>query len=91
MTANTVTQGQVFTATDGGIKVTIIRVGHSKERARIRIENLKTEKASYTVIVKRKSGADPDRIQYETDNPNNTGEYELSPDETIGIAIKRNP
>jgi hypothetical protein len=91
MASKSITPGQAFTASDGGIKVTVIRVGSSKERARFKIENLKTAKASYTVIVNRKSGADPDRIQYETDNPNNTGEYELSTDETTGVEIKRNP
>lgn len=83
--------GQAFTADDGGIKVTIIRVGSLKEKARFKIENLKTGKASYTVLVSRKSGLPADRIQYETDNPNNTGEYELSADETTGVEIKRNP
>jgi hypothetical protein len=90
MVSKGISQGQAFTAGDGGIKVTVIRVGSSKEKARFKVENLNAQKASYTVIVTRRSGADPDRIQYETDNPNNPGEYELSADETTGVEIKRN-
>jgi hypothetical protein len=90
MTDNGVIVGQSFTAPDGGIKVTVIRVGARNQKARFKIENLKTERASYTIMVKRKSGADPDRIDYKTDDPNRSGEFELSADQTIGIEIRRN-
>jgi hypothetical protein len=81
--------GSVFKAEDGGIEVTVLRVGSAKEIARFGIRNLKQQKATYTVIVHKKSGTDPDRIKYETDNPRNAEEYDLSADETVNIQILR--
>ena len=91
MAGNGVTPGRSFTAPDGGIDVTVLQVGSKNQGARFKIENRKTAMASYTIIVKRKSGADPDRIDYKADDPNGSGEFELSADETIGIEIKRDP
>lgn len=81
--------GQTFRADDGGIEVVVLRVGSRNEKARFRIKNLNDERASYTIAVHRNSGVDPDRIKYETDNPHNTGEYELSADETTRVEIRR--
>ncbi|HXX23589.1 MAG TPA: hypothetical protein VEO19_10605 [Terriglobia bacterium] len=78
--------GQTFRASDGGIEVVVVRVGGFNERARFRIKNLSTKAATYTIMVHRKSGADPDRIKCETDNPE---EYELSADETTAVEIRR--
>jgi len=77
--------GQTFTSSDEGIMVRVLRVGSSKEKARIKIKNLSTEKAGYTITVKRKSAA-PELIAYKTDDHGLT-EYELSADETVGIEI----
>ena len=82
-------EGQTFTARDGGIKVTVSSVGNSKQKARFKVENLTTEKRSYTITVKKRSGVDADRIDHKTDDQG-TGEYELSADETIGIEITQN-
>lgn len=87
MTNERVTAGQTFNAGDGGIEVKVMRTGNSKEKAIFEIKNLKADKASYTIIVKRASGAESDRIQYETDNPNNIGHYELSADETTDVEL----
>jgi hypothetical protein len=88
--AKSVRVGQSFRASDGGIKVVVLRVGSASERARFAITNLNAgTAATYTITVHRKSGADPDRIKYETDNLNNPPEYELSADETTGVEIRR--
>jgi hypothetical protein len=84
-----ITVGRTFKADDGGIEVIVLRAGSRNEKARFRIKNLNDRRASYTITIHRKSGADPDRIKYETDNPNNPGEYELSADETTRIEIRR--
>jgi hypothetical protein len=81
--------GQTFTSSDEAIMVKVLRVGSSKEKARFKVENLRTEKAGYAITVKRKS-AEPDRIAYKTDDHGLT-EYELSADETVGIEITRDP
>ena len=81
--------GQSFRASDGGIEVAVVRVGSQHQKARFRVKNLKAGRATYTIIVHRRSGADSDRIKYETDNPNTPEEYELSADETIGVEIRR--
>jgi hypothetical protein len=90
MPDHAIVAGQTFKSPDGGIMVTVLRVGSDKEKARFKITNLRTEKAAYTIIVKRRSGAEPDRITYKTDDQGRT-EYELSTDETIGIEITRDP
>jgi hypothetical protein len=86
--AGEVTVGQTFKADDGGIEVMVLRVGSRNEKARFRIENLSAKRASYTITVHRQSGAEPDRIKYDTDNPHNPGEYELSADETTSVEIR---
>ncbi len=87
--AEKIVVGKTFKADGGGIEVTVLRVGNRNEIARFRVTNLNKEKASYTIIVHRKS-AEPDRINYKTDDPpQNNGEYELSADETTGVEIRR--
>ena len=83
-----VTAGQTFRAGDGGIEVTVLRVGSVTEKARFHIKNLTGEKATYTITVHRRSGG-PDRIDHKTDDPKHTGQHELSADETTGIQIRR--
>jgi hypothetical protein len=86
--AEKIVVGQTFKADDGGIELTVVQVGSRNEMARFRVTNLNKEKASYTIIVHRRS-AEPDRINYKTDDPpKNNGEYELSADETTGIEIR---
>ena len=84
-----VVAGQTFKSDDSGIEVTVVRAGKEKEKARFRITTLKADKAVFTIVVYRKSGADPGRINYKTANLNSPTEYELTADETAAIEIKR--
>lgn len=90
MLDHAIVAGQTFQSRDGGIMVTVLRVGSDKEKARFKITNLRAEKAAYTITVKRASGAAPDRIAYKTDDQGRT-EYVLSADETVGVEITRDP
>jgi hypothetical protein len=81
--------GQTFQSDDRGIEVNVVRVGSANHKARFRIKNLKPDKANYTITIYRKSGADPDRINYKTDNRNGFVDHELGADVTAAIEIKR--
>lgn len=82
-----VTKGQRFVSEDGGIEVTVRRVGNKNEKAIFGVRNLRNQRANYTVFIFKKSGGDPDRIQYKTDDPP-TKSYETSADETVKVEIK---
>jgi hypothetical protein len=83
--------GKTFTADDGGIRVTVIRVGGESERARFGVENLKEDRATYTITIHRKSGTDSDLIDYKTDDPPTDRQFESSADKTTGVSIRHVP
>jgi len=83
--------GRAFTADDGGIRVTVLRIGGGSERARFGVENLKDDRATYTITIHRKSGTDCDRIDYKTYDPPTDRQFESSADETVGVSIRQVP
>lgn len=87
--AGNIVAGQSFVSSDGKIRVVVVRVGSPSEKARFKIEKLRSEKGTYMIEIYKKLGGGPDRIDYKTDDPKGTDEQELSTDETTDVKIIR--
>lgn len=85
-----VNEGQTFESEDGVIRVTVIRAGSARQRARIRIDIVRADvRATYTIVLHKASGTDPDRLKYETDNWRNVDEHEFGCDPVTNIEVRK--